>query len=101
VNTEKISQITIKAGIATVERIVPITEAKKIKAQRMNPAINEKKINLKAALLALPEYFIAPKVRFNGPGSKAKLRAAGWARFPGPACVQCVNGKNLPALFRG
>ena len=62
---ENNNHVTNNAGTATVERIVPITEAKKIKAQITNPAINERKINLKAALLALPAYFIASKVRFN------------------------------------
>jgi hypothetical protein len=48
----------IRAGTAIVERIVPIREAKKINAQITNPAINERKISLKAAFRALPEYFI-------------------------------------------
>src|SRR5947208_6542431 len=58
VKTEKSSQIMIRAGTAIVERIVPIMEAKKINAQITNPAINERKISLKAAFRALPEYFI-------------------------------------------
>src|SRR5262252_3370531 len=58
VKIEKRSQVISRAGIAIVERIVPIIEAKKINAQITNPAINERKISLKAAFRALPAYFI-------------------------------------------
>src|SRR6266851_4237438 len=61
VKTENNSQRTISAGIAIVKRMVLIKEPKKITAQITKPAISERKINLKAALVAFPECFMCPQ----------------------------------------
>src|SRR6185369_4389182 len=60
VKMQKSNQSTSRTGMATAEKIVPSTEAMAMKAQIAKPAMNERRINLKAALLALPECFMCP-----------------------------------------
>src|SRR6266404_5325516 len=63
VNTENSSQRIINGRIAATEITDARTEPTKINTQITHPATKQKKINLKAALLALPEYFIRFQVK--------------------------------------
>src|SRR5690242_2347586 len=55
---ENKTQMIRSAGTAIADRMAPITEAKAMSAQSINPAMNVRMMSLKAALLALPEYFM-------------------------------------------
>ena len=64
--------MTNNAGIATADRIAPMTEATAISPQSTKTAMNVRKMSLKAALLALPEYFMLPQGKACPAGVKGK-----------------------------